>query len=242
MPICKLLFANDVQEGVIVWKQKKFLCILAVSALALLGPQIAMASAGEASENELSLGKEISVVATDLLTKNSEIAKDFIFEVKVARANTQEEKLAIIQAKQEELASGTRALRDERRELIGLHNQGLIDNETFVTEIRKLAGKMQAYDGTIGSIGKKISQLNKQMSNSLSELAKARVEAHKELIAEFRTEHNATMEQLERMGYKGQGKNTSSAEASQGRGQGNQTKPTDTGKEQSQGRGQGNGR
>lgn len=122
----------------------------------------------KAQDSEGSLGKDIAGAFRDIVKSHQSVIEDFILETKLTVANTQEERLDIIDSYiNETLRAKINSVKQDREDLIANFTAGEIDNETLAMELKDLARDIAEVAKTMGTIGKELSALGKDLGGEL---------------------------------------------------------------------------
>lgn len=148
----------------------KALSTIAVLAL-MLGsmPLIAFAN----NDGQWPLGVEISGRFDEIISVHQAEIDAFITEHKVLMAETQEERLDIIEGKINELRDAIAEVDGAREALLADLQAGTISGEDLAAEMRNLATDLVSTAKSMGELGKLLGDLGKELSGTLKDRAQA---------------------------------------------------------------------
>jgi len=122
------------------------------------------------------LGIEISSAFKELTIEHQAGIESFILDTRLMIAQTQEERLRIIEEETNVLRSRIEEIRAERDQLILQLEEGEIDSASFAAEMRRLGADTAAAARGMGTLGENLSELGQQLAEELKARAQALVE------------------------------------------------------------------
>jgi len=126
----------------------------------------------KAQDSEGSLGKDIAATFDSILSAHRTAIDTFITEHKVLMAETQADRLAIIEGKQDELRAKIEEVNATRKALIADLQNGEITGEEFGQEMRALATDLNGF----GEIGQELGQILGDLGRRLADELKLHAE------------------------------------------------------------------
>jgi len=160
----------------------------------VLGPMSLVAYAN--NNDEWPLGVEIAATFDELLSDHQTAIQEFIDDVRRLTSETQADRLALIEGKQDELRAKIEEVNATREALIADLQDGTITVEAFAAEMRKLATDLAEVAKSMGSLGEALSDLNKELAGDLKELAEALVAVNQQLAEDMAEVGKAIADEL----------------------------------------------
>ncbi|MFW6117280.1 MAG: hypothetical protein ACOC6G_01685, partial [Thermoproteota archaeon] len=134
------------------------------------------------------LGLEIAGKADEALTDHQTDIENFITEQKVNIAETQEERLDIIEEKKNALKTAIEEAKTSRQELITKFEAGDITQEEFVAEMKNIATDVSNAAKSMGELGEVLGgigqDLSEEMKTRAQNFSEEIEEAESEVVAE----------------------------------------------------------
>jgi len=135
-----------------------------VAALMVASMQLAVFAAGN---GVTPLGLEIAGKADEVLTSHQTDIENFITEQQVIIAETQEERLTIIEGKKDVLTTEIESANAERQTLIAQLEAGEITEEDFAAEMKNLATDIASSAKSMGELGELLGGLGQELAEGL---------------------------------------------------------------------------
>jgi hypothetical protein len=135
------------------------------------------------NEEEFPMGKELSFLLNEIITEYQIFIVDFIFEHKFLTAESQEEKLRILEEKTNELSEAVDDLNAQRALLAQELEEGTITDEEFALEIEKLATAAAAIAQSMSVLEECISEIIETIPEELQGRALTLVEKFNRMAA-----------------------------------------------------------
>lgn len=125
------------------------------------------------SNNKWPLGVEIVGTFDEILSAHQTAIDTFITEHKLLMAETQEERLRILEEKTSGLRTTIEEVNEAREDLIAELKNGTISEKEFAAEMRSLATDLASAAESMGELGKTLGDLGKELSGKLRARAEA---------------------------------------------------------------------
>ena len=161
---------------------KGFFALFMISAILMGGYSFLSV---KAQDSEGSLGKDIAARFDSILSAHRTAIDTFITEHKVLMADTQAERLNIIEGKQDELRAKIEEVNATRKALIADLQDGIITGEDFGQVMRALATDLNGF-GEIGQeLGQMLGDLGKGLADELKTQAEDLVAVNQQLAEDM---------------------------------------------------------
>jgi len=160
----------------------------------VLGPTSLLAYAN--NNDEWPLGVEIAATFDELLSDHQTAIQEFIDNVTRLTSETQEERLALIGDKQDELRDKISEVNATRQEWLACLQNGTITGEEFAAEMRALATDLAEVAKSMGSLGEDLSDLNKELADNLKALVEELVAVNQQLAEDMAEAGKAIADEL----------------------------------------------
>jgi len=160
----------------------------------ILGSMPLMVSAS--GNNKWPLGVEIAGTFDEILSAHQTAIDTFITEHKLLMAETQEERLTILEGKTSELRTTIEEVNEAREALIADLKAGTISGKEFAAEMRSLATDLASVAKSMGDLGKTLGDLGKELSGELRARAEALSDELKAIGTEMAEEGRAIAEEM----------------------------------------------
>jgi dsDNA-specific endonuclease/ATPase MutS2 len=171
-------------------KQKNLIVAFAITAMFLCSSIFAVATA---QSNEEPIGKEFASTIRELTKAHQSDIKDFILETKVDMAETNEERLAIIDNYvNEELRATIEEVKAKRQQLITQLEAGEINVEEFTVEMKALSQEIATTSKTMGQLGEQLGTYGQNLAEANKERAQQIVSG----LQEFKQDMTQTAQTL----------------------------------------------
>jgi peptidoglycan hydrolase CwlO-like protein len=141
----------------------KKMMIVAIAAMLVCSSLLVIASAQPTNEP---VGKEIASTFKELAKSHQSDIEDFILEKKVDMAQTNEERLDIIDNYVENLRTTIEEVNAARQDLIAKFEAGEISVEEFRVEMKALSQDIAATAKTMGGLGEKLGTLGQDLGEA----------------------------------------------------------------------------
>ena len=148
------------------------------------------------NNDEWPLGVEIAATFDELLSDHQTAIQEFIDNVTRLTSETQEERLALIEGKQDELKVKIEEVNATREEWIECLQNGTITGEEFAVEMRALATDLAEVGKPMGNLGEELSDLNKELADELKALAEELVAVNQQLAEDMAEAGKAIADEL----------------------------------------------
>jgi hypothetical protein len=134
------------------------------------------------TQEELSTGKELSVLLSGMVIEYQAAVHDFIFEHKLSAGKSSEDMLIILEEKTDEMIEIVNNLDMQRVNLIQDLQSGEITKEEFLIEMSKLTSEVDAAAHSLSILGEKISEIIATIPEELQGRALALAEKFNQLV------------------------------------------------------------
>ncbi len=146
----------------------------------------------KAQDSEGSLGKDIAATFDSILSAHRTAIDTFITEHKVLMAETQAERLNIIEEKKDELRAKIEEVNATREALIADLQNGTITGEEFGQEMRALVTDLNGF----GEIGQELGQMLGDLGKELADELKTRAEELSDDLQAFEGEASSVADEV----------------------------------------------
>lgn len=153
--------------------KRNLVTTVVIAAFMLASPIIVFGSGNSNGNGHSPLGVEFAATFDEILSAHQTAISDFITAHQVLIAETNEERLAILEAKQIALHDKLDDINDMRTALIADLQAGTIDEEEFSAEMRVLATDLATTAQSRGELGGLLSELGQNLGATLQARADA---------------------------------------------------------------------
>jgi hypothetical protein len=152
-------------------------------------------------QEELSAGKELSILLDETITEYRSTIEIFIFEQKVLGEESQKDKIMIVEQKIDELATVMNYVDSERVHLMQQLHHGRVTEEEFTVEMKKLAAEVTSLVYVMDVLGETLSEMAAALSGELQERVRVLVEEFNSMAATLSEISTALSHEIRKRGH-----------------------------------------
>ena len=152
-------------------------------------------------QEELSAGKELSILLDEAITEHRSTIEIFIFEQKVLGEESPKDKVTVVEQKIDELATVMNFVDSERVHLMQQLHNGKVTEEEFTVEMKKLAAEVTSIVYAMGVLGEALSEMTAVLPDELQERVRVLVEEFNSIAVALSEISTALSHEMRNHGY-----------------------------------------